>query len=76
MLHKSQYDLKQTPRTWFETSSLLLSPASKCDPSLVVYIDTINTIYFLVYMLGRKIRTALGGCIMEGNLKIRVKRVS
>jgi len=27
-------------------------------------------------MLGRKIRTVLGGCIIEGNLKIRDKGVS
>ena len=54
-LNKAIYGLKQAPRAWFDKLKATLLRfqfrSSKCDPSLIVYTDSKNTvIYMLVYV--------------------------
>nr|GEY08113.1 retrovirus-related Pol polyprotein from transposon TNT 1-94 [Tanacetum cinerariifolium] len=54
LLHKSLYDLKQTPRAWFEHLFKALFDfgfkGSKTDPSLFIYARRDTLLYILVYV--------------------------
>ena len=53
-LHKALYDLKQTPKQWFERLTTALIhfgfQASKCGPSLFTYAKQKQVVYLLVYV--------------------------